>query len=142
MKAIHSVEREHIRQFPDFRSGDTVRIHVQVVEGEKVRTQMFQGTVLGRRGGGIRETCLVRKISGNVAVERIFPLHSPSIVKIEKIREGKVRRAKLNYMRSLKGKKARIVGRDLSAAEIASQPDRVKKVDAPAVDAAAEASAE
>lgn len=124
MKAIQRVEREHLKRFPDFRAGDTVRVHVQVVEGEKVRAQIFEGTVLGRRGGGLRETFLVRKISGNVAVERIFAIHSPSIVKIEKVREGKVRRAKLNYMRTLKGKKARIVGRDMSAAEIASQPDR------------------
>lgn len=132
MKAINRVERDQIKQFPDFRAGDTVRVHVQVVEGEKVRAQIFQGTVLGRRGGGLRETFIVRKISGNVAVERIFPLHSPSIVKIEKVREGKVRRAKLNYMRTLKGKKARIVGRDMSAAEIASQPDReIAKDEAP-----------
>ena len=132
MKAIQRVEREQLKQFPNFRSGDTVRVHVQVVEGEKVRTQLFLGTVLGRRGGGLRETFIVRKMSGNVSVERIFPLHSPNIVKIEKVREGRVRRAKLNYMRSLKGKKARIVGRDMSAAEIAAQPEREIKKEAPA----------
>lgn len=124
MREIQRVEREHMKQFPEFTSGDTVRVHVQVVEGEKVRTQIFQGMVLGRKGGGLRETFTVRKISGNVAVERIFPMHSPSIVKIEKVREGKVRRAKLTYMRGLKGKKARLTGRDMSAAEIAGQPDR------------------
>jgi large subunit ribosomal protein L19 len=124
MREIQRVEREYMKQFPHFTSGDTVRVHVQVVEGEKVRTQIFQGMVLGRKGGGLRETFTVRKISGNVAVERIFPMHSPSIVKIEKVREGKVRRAKLTYMRALKGKKARLTGRDMSAAEIAGQPDR------------------
>ena len=140
MNAIDRVQREYMKQAPHFTSGDTVKVHVQVVEGEKVRTQIFQGTVLGRRGGGLQETFTVRKISGSVAVERIFPLHSPSVVKIEKVREGKVRRAKLNYMRTLKGKKARIVGRDMSASEIAAQPERekAKAAEAPAEPAAAE----
>ena len=145
MREIQRVEREHMKQFPEFTSGDTVRVHVQVVEGEKVRTQVFQGMVLGRKGGGLRETFTVRKISGNVAVERIFPMHSPSIVKIEKVREGKVRRAKLTYMRGLKGKKARLSGRDMSAAEIAGQPDRELEKPAEAEAAApepAEAAAE
>ena len=132
MREILRVEREHMKQYPDFTAGDTIKVHVQVVEGEKVRTQIFQGMVLGRSGGGLRETFTVRKISGNVAVERIFPMHSPGVVKIEKIREGKVRRAKLNYMRDLKGKKARIAGRDMSAVEIASQPPREIEKPAPA----------
>ena len=101
MKAIQRVEREHLKKFPEFRAGDTVRVHVQVVEGEKVRAQIFEGTVLGRRGGGSRETFLVRKISGNVAVERIFAIHSPSIVKIEKVREGKVIGRQHKYLRRL-----------------------------------------
>jgi large subunit ribosomal protein L19 len=142
MREIQRVEREHMKQFPDFTSGDTVRVHVQVIEGEKVRTQIFQGMVLGRKGGGLRETFTVRKISGNVAVERIFPMHSPTVVKIEKVREGKVRRAKLTYMRGLKGKKARLSGRDMSAAEIAGQPDREKKKPAEPAPEAPEAAAE
>lgn len=117
MKSILRVEREHMKPVPHFTPGDTVRVHVQVVEGDKVRAQVFQGVVLGRSGGGLRETFTVRKVSGGVAVERIFPLHSPSIVKIERIREGDVRRAKLTYMRDRKGKRARIAGRDVSQEE-------------------------
>jgi large subunit ribosomal protein L19 len=85
-----------------------VRVHVRVVEGDKERIQIFQGVVIGRRGGGTRETFTVRKISGGIGVERIFPLHSPSIDRIEVIRHGKVRRAKLYYLRELRGKAARI----------------------------------
>jgi len=126
MKAIQHVERDHIRKIPEFRVGDTVRIHVQVVEGDKVRAQVFQGTVLARSGGGLRETFTVRKVSGGVAVERIFPLHSPTVVKIERTREGKVRRAKLTYMRDRKGKSARISGRDISQAVIAEEAARLE----------------
>ncbi|HVR29539.1 MAG TPA: 50S ribosomal protein L19 [Thermoanaerobaculia bacterium] len=93
---------------PEFRAGDTVRVHVRVVEGDKERIQVFQGVVMGRRGGSTRETFTVRKISGAVAVERIFPLHSPTVAKIEVVRQGRVRRAKLYYLRSLRGKAARI----------------------------------
>jgi large subunit ribosomal protein L19 len=93
---------------PPFRSGDTVRVHVRVTEGEKERIQVFQGVVISRRGGGTRETFTVRKISGSVGVERIFPLHSPVLDKIEVVRKGKVRRAKLFYLRNLRGKAARI----------------------------------
>jgi large subunit ribosomal protein L19 len=85
-----------------------VRIHVRVVEGDKQRIQVFQGVVIGRRGGGTRETFTVRKISGGVGVERIFPLCSPNVDKIEVVRHGRVRRAKLYYLRNLKGKAARI----------------------------------
>lgn len=106
---IRSVEREALRtDIPDFKAGDTVRVHVKVREGEKERIQVFQGVVVARKHGGIRETITVRKISGGVGVERIFPLHSPILDKIERVSEGKVRRAKLYYLRSLKGKKARI----------------------------------
>jgi large subunit ribosomal protein L19 len=112
MKALLRVERDFLKKrIPEFSVGDTVKVHVKVVEGDKVRNQVFQGTVIGRRGGGVRETFTVRKISSNVAVERTFPLHSPNVVKIERIREGKVRRAQLTYMRSRKGKQARIAGR-------------------------------
>jgi large subunit ribosomal protein L19 len=112
MKALLRVEREFIKKrIPEFSVGDTVKVHVKVVEGDKIRNQIFQGTVIGRHGGGIRETFTVRKISSNVAVERTFPLHSPNVVKIERVREGKVRRAQLTYMRDRKGKQARIAGR-------------------------------
>ena len=112
MKALLRVERDFLKKrIPEFSVGDTVKVHVKVVEGDKVRNQVFQGTVIGRRGGGVRETFTVRKISSNVAVERTFPLHSPNVVKIERVREGRVRRAQLTYMRSRKGKQARIAGR-------------------------------
>lgn len=93
---------------PVFAPGDTVRVHVKVREGEKERIQMFAGVVIARRGGGVRETFTVRKISGGIGVERIFPLHSPIIDRIEVERKGSVRRAKLYYLRSRKGKAARI----------------------------------
>jgi large subunit ribosomal protein L19 len=109
MKALMRVERENLKKkIPQFSVGDTVRVHVKVVEGDKVRNQIFQGTVIGRRGGGVRETFTVRKISSNIAVERTFPIHSPNVVRIERVREGHVRRAQLTYMRDRKGKSARI----------------------------------
>jgi large subunit ribosomal protein L19 len=93
---------------PAFAPGDTVRVHLRVVEGEKERTQIFEGVVIARKGGGIRETFTVRKVSYGIGVERVFPLHSPRIEKIEIARRGKVRRAKLYYLRQRKGKAARI----------------------------------
>lgn len=93
---------------PDFGPGDTVRVHVKVREGDKERIQVFEGVVLGRRGGGIRETFTVRKVSYGIGVERVFPVHSPNIDKIEVVRHAKVRRAKLYYLRNLKGKAARL----------------------------------
>jgi large subunit ribosomal protein L19 len=109
MNQLHQVESLYIhKEQPEFRAGDTVRVHVRVVEGDKERIQVFQGVVIARRGGGTRETFTVRKISGGIGVERIFPLHSPSINRIEVVRHGKVRRAKLYYLRSLRGKAARI----------------------------------
>ena len=93
---------------PQFRSGDTLRIHVRVREGEKERIQIFEGDVIQRKGSGIQETFTVRKVTQGVAVERIFPLHSPRIARIENIRRGKVRRARLFYLRPRKGKAARI----------------------------------
>ncbi len=93
---------------PDFGPGDTLRIHVRVIEGEKERVQVFEGDVIQRKGSGIQETVTVRKITQGVAVERIFPLHSPRVSQIENIRRGKVRRARLFYLRSRKGKAARI----------------------------------
>ena len=109
MDQLLKVEREYLREdIPDFRAGDTVRVHVRVVEGNKERIQVFQGVVIGRRGGGTRESFTVRKISGGIGVERVFPLHSPIIEKVEVVRHGKVRRAKLFYLRERRGKAARI----------------------------------
>ena len=109
MNQLHQVESLYIhKEQPEFRSGDTVKVHVRVVEGDKERIQVFQGVVIGRRGDGTRETFTVRKISGSIGVERIFPIHSPNVDKIEVLRRGKVRRAKLYYLRNLRGKAARI----------------------------------
>jgi len=105
------VEREHLRtDLPDFRVGDTVRVHVKIIEGDKERIQPFEGVVIQKKGGGVRSTFTVRKISYGIGVERIFPLHSPRIDRIDIISRGKVRRAKLFYLRNLKGKAARIRG--------------------------------
>ncbi|MBP7697402.1 MAG: 50S ribosomal protein L19 [candidate division Zixibacteria bacterium] len=109
MKRIAQLEKSMKREdVPAFGSGDTLRVHVKIKEGDKERIQVFQGTVIGRRGGGVGETFTVRKISGGVGVERVFPLHSPNVARIEKVRSGKVRRAKLYYLRELTGKSARI----------------------------------
>jgi large subunit ribosomal protein L19 len=99
---------------PQFRAGDRVRVHVRVVEGDKSRIQVFEGDVISRRGGeGPRATFTVRKTSGGVGVERTFPVHSPTVERVELLKEGQVRRAKLFYLRDLKGKKARIRERGL-----------------------------
>jgi len=110
MNQLQDVERQYLRQdtVPEFRAGDTVRVHVRVVEGDKSRIQVFQGVVIARRGGGTRETFTVRKMSGGIGVERVFPLHSPNVDKVEVVRRGKVRRAKLYYLRGRRGKAARI----------------------------------
>ncbi|MCG8456411.1 MAG: 50S ribosomal protein L19 [Holophagales bacterium] len=109
MSQLLKVERAYLKEdLPEFRPGDTVKVHVRVIEGKKERIQVFQGVVIARRGGGTRESFTVRKISGGIGVERVFPLHSPVIDKIEVVRRGKVRRAKLYYLRELRGKAARI----------------------------------
>lgn len=109
MTQLMNVERPYLKEdIPEFRAGDTVRVHVRVVEGNKQRIQIYQGVVIARRGGGTRESFTVRKISGSIGVERVFPLHSPVLDKIEVVRRGKVRRAKLYYLRELRGKAARI----------------------------------
>ncbi len=110
MDVIQSIEAEGLKQeVPEFRSGDRVRVHVRVVEGEKSRTQVFEGDVIARKGGeGLKATFTVRKTSGGIGVERVFPLHSPNVQKIDVVRHGRVRRAKLFYLRALRGKKARI----------------------------------
>ena len=105
------VEREQLRtDLPDFRVGDTVKVHVKIVEGEKERIQPFEGVVIQKKGGGIRSTFTVRKISYGIGVERVFPSHSPRIDHVDIMSRGKVRRAKLFYLRGLKGKAARIRG--------------------------------
>jgi large subunit ribosomal protein L19 len=105
---------------PEFRPGDTVKVHVRVVEAGRERIQVFQGVVIRRQGGGLQETFTVRKISFGVGVERTFPLHSPSIAKLEVVSRGHVRRAKLYYLRELRGKKARIRERRLGEEELAA----------------------
>ena len=106
---IDSINAGQLRSdIPEFRAGDTVRVHAKVVEGTRERIQMFEGVVIARKGSGISETYTVRKISNGVGVERIFPLHPPRVEKIEVIRPGRVRRAKLYYLRALQGKAARI----------------------------------
>jgi len=106
---IAEITKDQLRtDHPTFRAGDTVRLHVKIVEGTRERIQIFEGVVIKRRGGGISETFTVRKISNGVGVERTFPVHTPKIAKLEVTRRGKVRRAKLYYLRSLRGKAARI----------------------------------
>ena len=109
MGIMQQINKELMRMdLPDFIPGDTVKVHVKIKEGEKERIQIFQGVVIARKRGSIRETITVRKVSGGIGVERIFPIHSPIIDKIERISEGRVRRAKLYHIRKLQGKKARI----------------------------------
>ncbi len=116
MDLLRKIEAPHLRDdLPVFKAGDTIRVHVKVVEGDKERTQVFQGVVLGIRGSGVSKSFTVRKVTEGVGVERIFPLHSPNIAKIEVTRLGKVRRAKLGYLKELKGKSARIKEREAPA---------------------------
>ena len=108
-KLIDQITSAQLRNdVPDFRPGDTVRVHAMIVEGERERIQLFEGLVIKRRGAGISETYTVRKISNGVGVERTFPVHTPRVAKLEVLRQGKVRRAKLYYIRALSGKAARI----------------------------------
>jgi len=108
-KLIDDITSQYIRtDIPEFRPGDTVRVNVKIKEGNRERIQAFEGLVIKRRGGGISETFTVRKISYGIGVERTFPVHTPNIDKIEVLRKGKVRRAKLNYIRTLSAKAARI----------------------------------
>ncbi len=109
MDVLQMIEAEATKKnVPAFQAGDTVRVHVRVVEGEKERIQVFEGVVIARKGGSCRETFTARKLSYGIGVERIFPLHSPMIDKIEVVRKGRVRRAKLYYLRRKKGRAARI----------------------------------
>ena len=109
MNIIEALEKEQLRRdIPDFAPGDTVRVHAKIVEGSRERIQMFEGVVISRQGTGVRETFTVRRISYGIGVERMFPVHSPRIEKIDVLRKGIVRRAKLYYLRNLTGKAARI----------------------------------
>jgi large subunit ribosomal protein L19 len=109
MHSLDTLDAASLRSdVPDFRPGDTLKVHVRVVEGNRSRVQVFQGVVIRRQGGGVRETFTVRKVSFGVGVERTFPVHTPAIDKIEVVMRGDVRRAKLYYLRELRGKKAKI----------------------------------
>ncbi|CAB4789755.1 unannotated protein [freshwater metagenome] len=121
MNVLDAVDSASLRSdIPNFRAGDELKVHVRVIEGSKSRIQVFQGVVIGRQGSGVRETFNIRKISYGVGVERIFPVHAPVIEKIELVRKGDVRRAKLYFLRDLRGKAAKIKekrgGDDLAAA--------------------------
>ena len=119
MNKTDIVDKQYLRSdIPPFRPGDTVKVHVRVVEAGRERVQVFQGVVIRRQGGGLQETFTVRKISFGVGVERTFPLHSPSIAKLEVVSRGKVRRAKLYYLRERRGKKARIRERRVEGEEL------------------------
>ena len=128
MDLVKTVESPHLRKtFSDFGPGDTVKVHVRVIEGEKERSQVFQGIVINRRGAGLSETFAVRKVSMGVGVERIFPLHSPSVSRIELVKKGRVRRAKLFHLRAtkadrLEAAKESLVTADKSAPAKAETP--------------------
>jgi len=109
MERMATVAREGLRtDIPNFSPGDTIRVMVRVREGDKERLQAFEGLCMGKRGGGVNETFRVRKVSAGVGVERVFPMHSPTLASVEVVREGRVRRAKLYYLRKVSGKAARI----------------------------------
>ena len=109
MQTLDAVDAKSLKSdVPNFRPGDTVKVHVKVVEGNRSRIQVFQGVIIRRQGGGVRETFTVRKVSFGVGVERTFPVHTPIVEKIELVTRGDVRRAKLYYLRDLRGKKAKI----------------------------------
>ena len=131
---IKSIEASYFRtNLPDFRSGDSVRVHTLIKEGDKERVQVFEGVVIDRRRGGSRASFTVRKVSYGVGVERIFPLHTSRIEKIEVLQKGRVRRARLNYLRDLKGKAARIRGEKRED----TAPEAAAPAPAPAAPAAA-----
>ena len=130
MNIIQSLEKAQVKEgFPNFRVGDTIRVHAKVVEGDKERIQIYEGVVIGRQGTGVREIIRVRKLSYGVGVERLFPLHSPMIDKIELAKQGKVRRAKLYFLRELRGKAARIKEKERTLASTAGafQPNAAEQ---------------
>jgi len=114
MDAIKLIEDSFKKEIPPFRVGDTVRVNIKVIEGDKERIQPYEGVVISRRGSNLRETVTIRKVSYDIGVERIFPIHSPMIERIELIKEGRVRRAKLYYLRGKKGKAAKIKEKTLT----------------------------
>jgi len=126
MNKVDTVEKPRLREdLPDFRPGDTVRVHARVAEAGRERIQVFQGVVIRRQGGGLRETFTVRKVSFGVGVERTYPVHSPTIAKIEVVTQGRVRRAKLYYLRERRGKRARIrERREALVTRTAPQPEQ------------------
>jgi len=120
MNQLERIQRSLVKKtVPTFEIGDTVRVHVKVVEGDKERIQVFEGVVIARKGGRNSETFTVRKISYGVGVERIFPVHSPIVTRVDVVRQGKVRRAKLYYLRAKKGRTAKLEDRDFVQAEVA-----------------------
>jgi large subunit ribosomal protein L19 len=128
MTPIDAIEREQLRtDVPSFRPGDTVNVHVKVVEGEKERVQVFRGVVIRMSGGSNRATFTVRKMSYGVGVERTFPVHSPRVDRIDVLTRGRVRRAKLYYLRSLSGKAARITSERVPRPEAAAAPAAVEQ---------------
>ncbi|HTO54038.1 MAG TPA: 50S ribosomal protein L19 [Myxococcota bacterium] len=132
MRQFRELETPERNDVPDFRAGDTVRVHVRIVEGDKERVQVFEGIVLQRRRAGASSSFVVRKISYGVGVERVFPLHSPSIAKIELKARGRVRRARLTYLRDLSGKAARIKEREAFAADDSAAAPAAKETPADA----------
>ena len=135
MNPLVEVERSYLRQdVPEFRAGDTVRVQVRVKEGDKERLQAFQGVVVARKGSGTREMFTVRKISGGIGVERIFPLNAPVVDRIELVRRGRVRRAKLYYLRTKKGKFAKVEDREF---KVESKAQSAAKLEAAAAAAKA-----
>jgi len=129
MKRIAQIENQYIKKMVPFGAGDTVKVHYKIKEGDKERIQIFQGTVISRRGSGTGKTFTVRKISSGIGVERVFSLYSPNIDKIERTAIGKVRRAKLYYLRQLKGKSARIKEKltDKTESSIGEKPTKGRK---------------
>jgi large subunit ribosomal protein L19 len=139
MREIEKTQLKRPKHIPEFRAGDTVRVSLKIIEGKSERVQDFEGVVIARRGGGVRETFTVRRVSYGVGMERIFPLHSPRVTKIRVVRRGKVRRAKLYYLRKLRGKKARIQERRGVAAAVKSSeppqaPDEEPKAEEPSAE--------
>lgn len=135
MNKTDLIEKAYLRtDIPEFRPGDTVKVHVRVTEGTRERVQVFQGVVIRRQNGGLRETFTVRKISFGVGVERTFPVHSPSIAKLELVSRGAVRRAKLYYLRELRGKKARIKERRIDDVKLAAMETAAEQTRAAAAE--------
>jgi large subunit ribosomal protein L19 len=125
---LNAIEKPQMKQdIPSFRVGDTVKVHAKVVEGDKERIQIFEGVVIGRQGSGAREAVRVRKLSYGVGVERLFPVHSPMVDRIELAKEGKVRRAKLYFLRELRGKAARIKEKERTYATVAGADQTAEK---------------